>query len=120
MSETKLTTERKALAQQRARVPRSLRQLRGFVNRLAGLPERSAYDAYLLECLRGVLLEQEVDSAVSGHSIHPGLRVDGNAWLEADAATRFVVALTGGRGFPTAHTARCAAVRLVIWGAQEP
>ncbi|MEV4561879.1 hypothetical protein AB0K51_33550 [Kitasatospora sp. NPDC049285] len=118
MTEADLTAEQKTLAQQRARLPRSLRQLRGFVDRLAGLPERSAYDAYLLECLRAVLLEQEVDSAVSGRSLHPGLRVEGNAWPGADAATRFSVALTGGRGrllkrgFPTAHAARCAAVRL--------
>ncbi|WP_331731785.1 hypothetical protein [Kitasatospora sp. NBC_01300] len=118
MPEPELTDEQKTLAQQRARVPRTLRQLRGFVDRLAGLPERSAYDAYLLACLRAVLLEREVDSAVSGHSIHPGLRVEGNAWPEADPATRFSVALTGGRGrllrrgFPTAHAARCAAVHL--------
>ncbi|MEU3499094.1 hypothetical protein ABZ747_37120 [Kitasatospora cineracea] len=118
MPEADLTAEQKTRAQQRARVPRSLRQLRGFVDRLAGLPERSAYEAHLLECLRAVLLVQEVNSAASGRSLHPGLRVEGNAWPEADPATGFSVALTGGRGrllkrgFPTAHAARCAAVRL--------
>ncbi|GAA2802769.1 hypothetical protein GCM10010441_29360 [Kitasatospora paracochleata] len=118
MPEADLTAEQKALAQRRARLPRSLRQLRGFVDRLAGLAEHSAYDAYLLDCLRAVLLEQEVASATSGRSVHPGLRVEGNAWPGADPATRFSVALTGGRGrllrrgFPTTHAARCAAVRL--------
>ncbi|MEU6972868.1 hypothetical protein AB0A71_35170 [Kitasatospora aureofaciens] len=118
MPEADLTAEQKTQAQQRAQLPRSLRQLRGFVDRLAGLPERSAYDAYLLACLRAVLLEKEVDSAVSGHSIHPGLRVEGNAWPGADPSTRFTVVLTGGRGrllnrgFPTAHAAMCAAARL--------
>jgi hypothetical protein len=73
------TEEQKARARERARIPRPLRQLRAFVNRLAARPERSAADEYLLQCLREVALEKEVNSAASGGSIHPGLRVEGNA-----------------------------------------
>jgi hypothetical protein len=78
---------------------------------------RSAADDYLLRCLPEVALEQEVNSAVTGQSPHPGLKVHAGG-RRRTPATCFSVVLTQSRGpllsrgFPTAHAARCAAVRL--------
>ncbi|WP_432139779.1 hypothetical protein [Streptomyces sp. bgisy154] len=112
-----LTPEERAAIEQRARIPRTRRQLRRWLTRLEEAASPDPHRTYLIKCLRAVLTEKDAASALAA-PLHPGLRVEGCAWPEADPQTRFSVHHTVSgmrlvrRGYPRAVDARAAAVRL--------
>ncbi|WP_329020384.1 hypothetical protein [Streptomyces sp. NBC_01601] len=114
-----MTPEERAAIEERARIPRTRRQLRRWLARLveAAGADPDPYQAHLIACLRAVLTEKDVASALAV-PLHPGLRIEGCAWPEADPRTRFSIHHTVSgirilrRGYPRAVDARAAAARL--------
>ncbi|MCX4784129.1 hypothetical protein [Streptomyces sp. NBC_01264] len=112
-----MTPEERAAVEDRARLPRSRRQLRRYLGRLENAEDPTPRQRYMIECLRVVLVEKDLAIALAV-PLHPGLVIEGCAWPEADPATRFSVHLSGSRtrvlrrGYPRVTEARAAAVRL--------
>ncbi len=112
-----MTPEERAAVEDRARLPRSRRQLRRYLGRLESAEDPTPRQRYMIECLRVVLVEKDLAIALAV-PLHPGLVIEGCAWPEADPATRFSVHLSGSRtrvlrrGYPRVTEARAAAVRL--------
>lgn len=108
--------ERKEI-EAKARIPRSCRQVRAYISRLEQ-EDRPPGREYLLSCLRVVLMEMDVALALEQTPLHPGIKVRGNCWPEADPETRFTLhhkasdELLLRRGYRTKAAATAAAMRL--------